>query len=46
MLFLVNPNALSAVSPNVRNVSAAVLSPQIFWNAERLQVGGALVTQR
>jgi peptide/nickel transport system substrate-binding protein len=46
MLFLVNPNALSAVSPNVRNVSAAVLSPQIFWNADRLQVGGALVTQR
>ena len=46
MLFLVNPNALSAVSPNVRNVNAAVLSPQIFWNADRLQVGGALVTQR
>ncbi len=40
MLFLVNPNALSAVSPNVKNVTPAVLRPQIYWNAERLQVGG------
>jgi peptide/nickel transport system substrate-binding protein len=46
MLFLVNPNALSAVSPNVKNVTPAVLSPQIFWNAERLQVGATLVSQR
>jgi peptide/nickel transport system substrate-binding protein len=46
MLFLVNPNALSAVSPNVKNVSPAKLRPQIYWNAERLAVGGALVSQR
>jgi peptide/nickel transport system substrate-binding protein len=46
MLFLVNPNALSAVSPNLKNVTPAVLSPQIFWNAERLQVNGALLSQR
>ena len=46
ILFLVNPNALSAVSPNVKNVSPAVLSPQIFWNADRLQVGGTLLSQR
>jgi peptide/nickel transport system substrate-binding protein len=46
MLFLVNPNALSAVSSNVKNVTPAVLSPQIYWNAERLQVGGTLVSQR
>jgi peptide/nickel transport system substrate-binding protein len=46
MLFLVNPNALSAVSPNVKNVTPAVLSPQIFWNADRLQVNGTLVSQR
>jgi peptide/nickel transport system substrate-binding protein len=46
ILFLVNPNALSAVSPNVKNVAPAVLRPQIFWNAERLQVGGTLVSQR
>jgi peptide/nickel transport system substrate-binding protein len=46
MLFLVNPNALAAVSPSVKNVTPAVLSPQVFWNAERLQVGGSLVSQR
>jgi peptide/nickel transport system substrate-binding protein len=46
IVFLVNPNALSAVSANLRNVTPAVLSPQIFWNADRLQVGGSLVSQR
>jgi len=43
MIFLVNPNALSAISPNVKNVSPATLRPQIYWNAERLSVGGTLV---
>jgi peptide/nickel transport system substrate-binding protein len=46
LLFLVNPNLLSAVSPSVKNVTPAVLSPQIFWNAERLQISGSLVSQR
>jgi peptide/nickel transport system substrate-binding protein len=51
MLFLVNPNALSAVSPNVKHVTPATLRPQIYWNAERLLVGadlvkGGLVSQR
>jgi len=46
MLFLVNPNALSAVAPNVKNVTPAVLSPQIFWNADRLQTGGTLVSEK
>jgi len=46
MLFLVNPNALSAVSANVKNVAPATLRPQIYWNAERLAVGGSLVSQR
>jgi peptide/nickel transport system substrate-binding protein len=45
-IFLVNPNALSAISPNVKNVSPAKLRPQIYWNAERLSVGGGLVSQR
>jgi peptide/nickel transport system substrate-binding protein len=45
ILFLVNPNALSAVSPNVKNVTPAVLRPQIYWNVEHLQVGSALVSQ-
>jgi peptide/nickel transport system substrate-binding protein len=46
IIFLVNPNALSAVSPNVKNVTPAVLSPQIYWNADRLQVSGNLLSQR
>lgn len=46
ILFLVNPNALSAVSPNVKNVAPAVLAPQIYWNADRLQVARTLVSQR
>ena len=46
MLFLVNPNALSAVSPNVQNVTPAALRPQIYWNVERLQVRNGLVGQR
>src|SRR5882724_6099020 len=46
VLFLVNPNALSAVSSNVKNVTPATLRPQIYWNAERLTIGGTLVSQR
>jgi peptide/nickel transport system substrate-binding protein len=46
MLFLVNPNALSAVSPNVKNATPAVMDPQTYWNAERLQVSGTLVSSR
>jgi peptide/nickel transport system substrate-binding protein len=46
ILFLVNPNALSAVSPNVKNMTPAVLAPQVYWNADRLQVSGTLVSQR
>jgi len=46
ILFLVNPNALSAVSPNVKNVAPAALRPQIYWNVERLQVGAPLVSER
>ena len=46
MIFLVNPNALSAVAANLKNVTPAVLAPQVYWNAERLQVTGALVSRR
>lgn len=46
MLFLVNPNALAAVSSNLKNVTPASLSPHITWNAERLYLGTALITRR
>jgi len=46
ILFLVNPNALSAVSPKLKNVAPAVLRPQIYWNADRLSFVETLMTQR
>ena len=38
LIFLLHPNVLVAVSPRVRNASPAILRPQVFWNAERLEV--------
>jgi peptide/nickel transport system substrate-binding protein len=46
ILFLVNPNALSAVSANLKNISPALLRPQIYWNAERLSLQGKFVSQK
>jgi peptide/nickel transport system substrate-binding protein len=37
-IFLINKTALSAVSPAVHGASPVILSPQTFWNAERLTV--------
>ncbi len=37
-IFLINKNALSAVSTNVHGAAPVILSPQTFWNAERLTV--------
>lgn len=35
-IYLVNQNALSAVSSTVAGANPGILSPQTFWNAERL----------
>jgi peptide/nickel transport system substrate-binding protein len=37
-IFLINKNALSAVSTTVHGAAPVILSPQTFWNAERLTV--------
>ena len=37
-IFLINKNALSAVSTEVHGAAPVILSPQTFWNAERLTV--------
>ena len=37
-IFLINKNALSAVSTAVHGADPVILSPQTFWNAERLTV--------
>jgi peptide/nickel transport system substrate-binding protein len=39
-IFLINKNALSAVSMTVHGAAPVILSPQTFWNAERLTVSG------
>jgi peptide/nickel transport system substrate-binding protein len=38
-IFLINKNALSAVSTAVRGAHPVILHPQAFWNAEQLTVG-------
>jgi len=37
-IFLVNPDAMCAISPKLRNAVPALLRPQVFWNVERLTV--------
>ena len=37
-IYLVNRNALSAVSADVRGASPVILVPQTYWNVERLSV--------
>ncbi len=37
-IFLINKNALSAVSTTVHGAAPVILSPQTFWNAERFTV--------
>jgi peptide/nickel transport system substrate-binding protein len=39
-IFLINKNALSAVSTTVHGAAPVILSPQTFWNAELLTVSG------
>ena len=40
VLYLVDKNALSAVSPAIGNASPAVLHPETFWNIEHLYFQG------
>jgi peptide/nickel transport system substrate-binding protein len=37
-IYLVNRNALSAVSAHVQGASPVILVPQTYWNVERLSV--------
>jgi len=44
-IYLVNRNALSAVSANVQGAQPVILVPQTYWNVERLSVKQHEVTQ-
>jgi hypothetical protein len=37
-LYLVNKNALVAVSPALRNAQPTVMRPQVLWNVDRLWI--------
>jgi len=45
-IYLVNQNALSAVSTSVAGANPGILYPQTFWNAERLTLNKATSARR
>jgi peptide/nickel transport system substrate-binding protein len=45
-IYLVNKNALSAVSPALRNVHPVVLRPQVYWNIDQLSLSGEVARNR
>ncbi|MGC2248908.1 MAG: ABC transporter substrate-binding protein [Terriglobales bacterium] len=45
-IYLVNQNALSAVSTSVAGANPGILYPQTFWNAERLTLNGTTTAKR
>jgi peptide/nickel transport system substrate-binding protein len=46
ILYLVNQNALSAVSTSVAGASPGILYPQTFWNADHLTITGTASARR
>jgi len=45
-IYLVNKNALSAVSPALHNAHPVVLRPQVYWNIDRLSLTGEVARNR
>ncbi len=45
-IYLVNKNALSAVSPNLRNAHPVVLRPQVYWNIDQLSLTSEVARSR
>ena len=45
-IYLVNRNALAAVSPNARNVHPVVLRPQVYWNIDEISLGNEVARNR
>jgi peptide/nickel transport system substrate-binding protein len=46
IIYLVYPDVLVGVAPNVRGVSPSVLTPHLFWNAEYLSIGSTVARLR
>jgi peptide/nickel transport system substrate-binding protein len=45
-IYLVNKNALSAVSAGVHQAQPVALRPQVFWNIDRLTLGNEVANNR
>ena len=45
-IYLINQNALSAVSTSVAGANPGILYPQTFWNAERLTLNPTATARR
>jgi peptide/nickel transport system substrate-binding protein len=45
-IYLVNKNALSAVSPAVHNAHPVVLRPQVYWNIDQLSLTSEVARSR
>jgi peptide/nickel transport system substrate-binding protein len=45
-IYLVNLNALSAVSSSVAGANPGILYPQTFWNADRLMLTGSALARK
>jgi peptide/nickel transport system substrate-binding protein len=45
-IYLINKNALSAISTSVRNARPVVLRPQVYWNIDQLSVGNEVARSR
>jgi len=45
-IYLVNKNAMSAVSTTLRNAHPVVLRPQVYWNVDQLTLGTDVARSR
>jgi peptide/nickel transport system substrate-binding protein len=45
-IYLVNKNALSAVSPSLHNAHPVVLRPQVYWNIDQLSLDAEVARNR
>jgi peptide/nickel transport system substrate-binding protein len=45
-IYLVNKDALSAISPAVQNVHPVVLRPEVYWNVDELSLASEVANKR
>jgi peptide/nickel transport system substrate-binding protein len=45
-IYLINKDALSAVSPSLQNVHPVVLRPEVYWNVDELSLASEVANKR